>query len=168
MSKLDSASRSRTTANPKPAWQTSTLLLALAMTLFGPRPVVAATTSVNVSAFVRPTATCSVDVQPGSVLVTADDVRRGYVDLPASSRVRVRTNSSTGYMLVLEVESAEFDAVVLEESGERVEIRGSGFVDRPFRGRAEVVSELGYRFLLNPATQPGVYAWPVALSAQPR
>lgn len=168
MSKLDSAGRSRTTANPKSAWQTSTLLLALAVTLFGTRPGVAATTSVSVSAFVRPTATCSVDVQPGSVLVTADDVRRGYVDLPASSRVRVRTNSSNGYMLVLEVESAEFDAVVLEESGERVEIRGSGFVDRPFRGRAEVVSELGYRLLLNPATQPGVYAWPVALSAQPR
>lgn len=168
MSKLDSASSSRTTTNLKSAGQTSTLLLALAMTLFGVRPAVAATTSVSVSAFVRPTATCSVDVQPGSVLVTADDVRRGYVDLPASSRVRVRTNSSNGYMLVLEVESAEFDAVVLEESGERVEIRGSGFVDRPFRGHAEVVSELGYRFLLNPATQPGVYAWPVALSAQPR
>ena len=168
MTKHEAASSSRSKSNLKSAWQSSTLPLALALALFGAQPAVAATTSVSVSAFIRPTATLSVDVQPGSVLVTADDVRRRYVDLPAASRVRVRTNSSNGYMLVLEVESAEFDAVVLEESGERVEIRGSGFVDRPFRGRSEVVSELGYRFLLNPATQPGVYAWPVAVSAQPR
>jgi hypothetical protein len=168
MTKHEAASSSRTTTNLKSAWQTSTLLLALALALLGAQSAAAATTSVSVSAFIRPTATLSVDAQPGSVIVTADDVRRGYVDLPASSRVRVRTNSPNGYALVLEVESTEFDAVVLEESGQRVEIRGSGFVDRPFRGRSEVVSELGYRLLLTSATQPGVYAWPVAVSAQPR
>ncbi len=168
MTKHEAPSGSSAATNLRSAWQSSTLPLALALTLLGTRPAVAATTSVSVSAFIRPTATCSVDVQPGSVLVTADDVRRGYVDLPASSRVRVRTNSPNGYSLVLEVDSAEFDAVVLEESGEHVEIRGSGFVDRPFRGRSEVVTELGYKFLLNPATLPGVYAWPVAVSAQPR
>ncbi len=168
MTKHTAARISRATTKPRPTWAFPAIPLAISIALLAGQPAVAATTSVSVSAFVRPTATCFIDVQPGNVLVTADDVRRGYVDLPASSRVRVRTNSANGYMLVLEVESAEFDAVVLEESGERVEVRGTGLVERPFRGRADVVSELGYRLLLNPATQPGVYAWPVSLSAQPR
>lgn len=168
MTKPAAVRSSRATTKPRSAWAFPAIPLALAVAILAGQPAFAATSSVEVSAFIRATASCSVDLQPGSVRVSADDVRRGYVDLPASSRVRVRTNSSNGYMLVLEVESSEFDAVVLEESGERVEIRGTGFVERPFRGRAEVVSELGYRLLLNPATQPGVYAWPVSLSAQPR
>ena len=99
MTKHEAASSSRTTTNLKSAWQTSTLLLALALALLGAQSAAAATTSVSVSAFIRPTATLSVDAQPGSVIVTADDVRRGSVDLPASSRVRVRTTSPLGLWL---------------------------------------------------------------------
>ena len=37
--------------------------------------------------------------QPASLVVTAADLARGYVDVPAASQVAIQSNTSGGYML---------------------------------------------------------------------
>lgn|SRR5450830_1829814 len=143
------------------------LLLVLAAIV--PTSAAASSASVTVSAFVQPRASVTVEAQPGSLVISETDVRRGFVDLPTASRIRIRTNSIRGYLLSFEIESECVTGIVLDGAGDRIQVSaGGGLVPLPYPGPAAVVSELGYRFLLSPDAKPGVYPWPVALSAMPR
>lgn len=143
--------------------------LVLALTLVAPTSASAASASVAVSAFVQPRAVVTVEAQPTSFAISEADVLRGYVDLPGASRIRVKTNSSGGYLLSLEIESECVTGVVLNGAGDPIQVTGGGgLVPRPYPGPAAVVSDLGYRFLLAADAKPGDYPWPVALSAMPR
>jgi hypothetical protein len=56
-------------------------------------------TKLTVSATILKQASLRVLVQPASVVVTAGDIARGYVDVPAAVQVAIRSNTSGGYML---------------------------------------------------------------------
>lgn len=143
------------------------LLLTLALVV--PTPASAASSSVSVSAFVQARAAVTIEAKPSAFVVSESDIVRGYVDLPNASRVRVRTNSPTGYLLSLEIDSECVTGVVLNGAGDQIQISGGGgLVPRPYPGTAAVVADLGYRFLLSPDAKAGSYPWPVALSAMPR
>lgn len=143
--------------------------LVLTLAIVVPTSVSAASSSVTVSAFVQPRAVVTVEAQPATFVISEADVLRGYVDLPSASRIRVKTNSSGGYLLSLEIASECVTGVVLNGAGDQIQVTGGGgLVPRPYPGPAAVVSELGYRFLLSADARPGYYPWPVALSAMPR
>jgi hypothetical protein len=129
----------------------------------------ASSADVVVSASVLPRATVTVEAHPGTLVLSETDVRRGFVDLPNASRIRVRTNSPGGYLLAFAIDSDIVAGVVLDGAGGRIQLSGGGgLVPRPYPGPLAFVSELGYRFLLSPDARPGTYPWPVALSAMPR
>lgn len=129
-----------------------------------------ADTRLTVSATILKRASLQVLAQPSSVLVTAADVARGYVDVPAAAQVAVRSNAPAGYLLEfasqgdfmreIVVRGLETD-VQLSPAGGMVSQRGTG------KGVTKTTLALGFRFLLSESAQEGTYAWPMRLSVVP-
>ena len=146
-----------------------TTLALLALGVSG--TVLASTTSALMSVRVQVLARTllNVESQPPSLVLTEADLARGYVEVPAVSRIRVRSNDPNGYLLAFDVTAGPFTAIEVTGLGPAARISANGgWLVRPFAGTQPVTSELTYRFLLASNVQPGTYAWPVSLSAMPR
>ena len=111
----------------------------------------------------------NVESKPPNLVVTEDDLVRGYVEVRTVSRIRVRSNDPNGYLLAFNVMAGAFTAIEVTGLGPVARINANGgWLIRPFAGTEPVISELTYRFLLAPDVEPGTYAWPVSLSARQR
>jgi len=133
--------------------------------------VLASSTSalMSVSVQVQARTLLNVESQPPSLVLTEADLARGYVEVPAVSRIRVRSNDPNGYLLAFDVTAGPFTAIEVTGLGPAARISANGgWLARPFTGTQPVTSELTYRFLLASNVQPGTYAWPVSVSARPR
>jgi hypothetical protein len=133
--------------------------------------VLAGSTSatMSVSVQVQARTLLNVESQPPSLVLTEADLARGYVEVPAVSRIRVRSNDPNGYLLAFDVTAGPFTAIEVTGLGPAARISSNGgWLVRPFAGTQPVTSELTYRFLLASNVQPGTYPWPVSLSAAPR
>jgi hypothetical protein len=93
--------------------------------------------------------------QPSRVIVTREDVARGFVDLPPGPRLDVRSNSREGLAV----------AVVSTHPLLGVELRG-GHTSLVLPGGVRSLA-LNYRVLLAPHALPGTYAWPGQIIATP-
>jgi hypothetical protein len=135
--------------------------------LFSPLQVIAQSQQLNltVSATVLKRASLQVLAQPSAVTVSAADIERGYVDVPTSARLAVRSNSPDGFMFEF-VSQGEF-VRGLRVKGLGAELQmgpGGGFVRHisgPFRNQ---VLDLTFRIDLSSAARPGVYPWPVRMA----
>jgi hypothetical protein len=155
----------------QPALSRGVLVAALLAVAIAPaRPALAGSASATfqVSVTVQARALLTVEAAPASLLLTETDVRRGYVDLPAASRISVRTNSPTGYLLAFEIAIGPIEDVRLLGLGAETHIGGAGgWIAQPYSGPV-ASAELSYRLVLSKDARPGEYPWPVALSASPR
>lgn len=134
------------------------------------RPALAGSTSASfqVSVTVQARALLKVEAEPASLLLTETDIRRGYVDLPAASRISVRTNSPTGYLLAFEIAGGPIEDVRVLGLGAEAHIGGAGgWIAQPYNGPV-TSAELSYRLVLSKDARPGQYPWPVTLSASAR
>ena len=141
------------------------------LTASGSGTVLAGSTSatLSVSVTVPARTVLNVESRPPSLVLTEADLARGYVEVPAASRIRVRSNDPNGYLLAFDVTAGPFTAIEVKGLGPAARISANGgWLAQPFAGTEPVTSELTYRFLLAPNVQPGTYAWPVSLSARPR
>ena len=124
---------------------------------------------IQVTATVPSRATLRVLHQERTLVVTTEDVARGYVDAPAASRIEVRNNSRGGCLLVFEGVAgpdAPFGRVSVRGLGRDVEIGpGGGFVPHSY-APAPVTEELSYRFSLSRDARPGTYPWPLQVSVR--
>jgi hypothetical protein len=124
---------------------------------------------IRVTATVASRATLRVLQQVKTLVVTPEDVARGYVDAPAASRIEVRNNNRGGCLLVFEGAAGTyvpFSKVSVRGLGREVEIGpGGGFVPHPY-APAPVTAELSYRFSLSRDARPGTYPWPIQVSAR--
>ena len=119
----------------------------------------------TVSAVVPVRVTLTALDQPAELSISEADLERGYKDVAAT--YRVSHNDRRGYLLRLsprigvtsavEVRGLTSPVVMREEI---VELRQSGTP-----GVRELA--LGFRFLLDPAAEPGSYPLPVLVTAQP-
>lgn len=149
------------------------LLLAAFLLLFpcsGPAEGASASSSMTVGLFIPPRAFLTVQSAPQDLIVTRDDVARGYVEVPRAMRALAQTNTKKGWILGVRVFGGPFRAVEVTGLGESAALGPDGGavpVDYPgTNGRVPI--ELGYRFVLEAGAQPGAYPWPVTLTAQPR
>jgi hypothetical protein len=124
---------------------------------------------IQVTATVPSRATLRVLHQERTLVVTPEDVARGYVDAPAASRIEVRNNSRGGCLLVFERiagPDASFGNVSVRGFEREVEIGpGGGFVPHSY-APAPVTAELSYRFSLDRDARPGTYPWPLQVSVR--
>lgn len=108
---------------------------------------------------------------PRTIQITTADITRGYVDVPVSSKLEIRSNSPSGFMLSIESQ-ADF--------ARGTEVRGIGGVTSFGRfggvlsvqtgagsGMQTMPVELSFRVLLSEQARPGVHSWPIQISVLP-
>lgn len=129
----------------------------------------AAGTSLTVSATLLKHASLKMLSQPQSVVITPQDIARGYVDVPVAAQVMVRSNTLAGYMLMFENQSALVRHTQVTGLGNELQIDTSGGVAQPAAGRGMTSSllGLGFRFVLSESATLGTHAWPVRISVLP-
>ena len=108
--------------------------------------------------------------QAQELTVTNADIQRGFINIPAASRISVKSNNPAGYLLTFEVMSGPlplFASVQVNVGGREVQLSPSGgWVPLPYvRGGA--VLDVSYRFMLSKHAQPGTYTWPLIASVNP-
>jgi hypothetical protein len=150
----------------------------LALTAFSTVVAIAATDSrdalagnargeISVSAIVPAVAVLQVEHQQAELTLTAADVARGYIDVPAASRLAIRTTSRSGCMLDFHPRLALFKSVSVSSTlgGGDLGPDGGTLVARGTTGR--VAADVNYRFHLDGDVRPGAYPWPLAVSVRP-
>jgi len=108
-------------------------------------------TQLALSAVVAKSSRISLRGQPASLEVSAADVARGYVELPAGIRIELWSNNREGLMLSFASSAPFLWSATRLVPGES---RRHSF-------------ELRERLPLAPATVPGSYPWPVQVVATP-
>ena len=124
-----------------------------------------------VSATVLKHARLSLLSQPTSLVITAADVSRGYVEVAAPTELAIQSNSLDGYALEFLGDGDKFRQIIVTGLSRDVQMEATGgLVIQPTIGPAvtRITLRLGYRFALASLTQPGVYSWPLRLSVIPQ
>ena len=122
---------------------------------------------VKVTARVMAYARMNVTHSIPEIVVTSDDIRRGYTMAPSATRLEVKSN--TGYTIFVHGFSDTFKGAWLTgfRDVERVYVsEGRNSIPMPFvrpAGRADSM-EINYRILLSEDAVPGRYAWPFSLA----
>ncbi len=146
-------------------------LIFLSVLLLGGRGALAGdATRVQVSATVPGQASITAVSAPTQVQLAEADVARGYLDLPQTLEIAVRTNLPRGVLLTGASASGALRGVALSAAGEPgVYASGAGLlIDKLGVGLREQRVRLYVRLLLGPGAAAGPMAWPVAFSLMPR
>jgi hypothetical protein len=108
-----------------------------------------------------------VGFQAPVLVVTGDDIARGYVDVDAATAFTVTTNTLDPYLVDFRPVNPVFSAVVVSGLGTPVQIGADGgmTVYRAPHGRI-ATHQLAYRFILNKGLLPGTYPWPLQMSVR--
>jgi hypothetical protein len=120
--------------------------------------------TMNVSARVLARTVVSIEDEPRQVVVTEDDVRRGYVTLPSSLRFSVRSNSRDGYLLEFSQLDPAFRTMSVRWDSTEIRLGSDGAViSQPFApGLVQRVADV--QLTLAEGTQPGTYGWGVRVN----
>jgi hypothetical protein len=123
----------------------------------------------QVSAYVVPRVLGTVEVQFDRFQVTAADLARGYVELPAAVRIDVKTNDPNGFLISYENLAPELvSSVELDSGAEKISLSSSqGWVHRPFTA-THLSESWTLRLYLAPQASVGEYALPLAFALQVR
>jgi len=107
----------------------------------------------------------TVDSQPASIEVTADDVARGYVELPNSVVFHVRSNASNGYVIQFQPVMGPFSRADVSYGSSLAAVGTDGaWLSQPYQ-QGTTSGSFDVRLMLAAGTQPGSYAWPVRFDA---
>ena len=139
-------------------------VLAGASTFAQEAPQGSSTATMNVSARVIARTVVTIEEEPRAIEVTAEDVRRGYVELRSALRFSVRSNSREGYLLEFSQLDPAFQRMSLRWDSTEVTLGGDGAViSQPYSpGVAHRVADV--RLTLASGTQPGIYGWGVRVN----
>ena len=118
-----------------------------------------------VRATVQARATLVAVEHPTHLSISADDLQRGYKDVPA--RYRVESNAPQGWLLRLSPRIGITQHVEVRGLAETLVVQGDDVeVYRPRTAEAEHL-EFDYRFVLAPGVEPGTYELPIHVAATP-
>ena len=103
-----------------------------------------------------------------SVLVTDQDIRKGHVDVPVGSRIRLGRAQSCAIQFM--ANGNFFASISVSGAGPAARLEPGGSARLP--GACHFVRarsvDLDYRFELAPGARPGLYRWPISMSILPR
>ena len=105
--------------------------------------------------------------QAAALTITARDIERGYIEVPAASNFSVITNAQEGYVIDFRPRSDVFSSVIVSGLQTPIEIgaHGGTAMNNVPHGRT-TFHQLGYRFMLRQDLQPGSYPWPLEISVR--
>ena len=138
------------------------------MLLAGSAHAAQSRTQMGVNATVLPVARVQVTSAPADLQISAEDLRRGYVDVLQPTSLVINSNSPDGFALDLMTLSPLVAALVVNglESDQVLGAEGGKLIQRWQRPQAMRVM-LRFRLLLTPGLGAGRYAWPVKLGVRP-
>jgi hypothetical protein len=105
--------------------------------------------------------------QPATLIITAEDIARGYVEVGSATVLKVKSNVRDGYLLHFVIAGGPFTGIQVIDGTRIIELdRSSGFLHMPNEGieQQEETKYIGYRFILSPDAKPGEYRWPIQLN----
>jgi hypothetical protein len=124
--------------------------------------------SFTVGARVLSRTTLNVESEPAGITISAESVRRGYVEPAEPTRIRVSNTDPAGYALVILPQSRWFASVTVFGAGGEVTMGSDGgTIFERKRVGATMPLELSYRFTLASEIAPGNYPWPLHLFVRP-
>jgi hypothetical protein len=123
---------------------------------------------IAVTAFVPAQTVAQTVTQPSQITITAADIARGYIDMPAAAQLRVTSNNPVGYVVDFFSRLPIFTSVTVSSAGGSADLGpdGGAIVERGAHGR-DLPLHLSFRFNLTAQVQPGTYPWPLALNVRP-
>lgn len=129
-----------------------------------------ASAMVTVSATVLRRASVRVLSGPRTISISEADIAQGYVDIPEPSRLEIRSNSPSGYVIAIESGADFARGTEVRSLGEVVSFGRFGGVlnvKAGGPGMQVIPVELNYRVLLSDVARPGAHPWPVQLLVMP-
>jgi hypothetical protein len=138
-------------------------VMALATLLAGPALADQAQARFTVSAVVPKRVTLTALEQPALLLLSVEDIQRGYKDV--SARYQVRHNDPRGYLLHLAPRIGLTRQVEVRGLASEVLLGDEEVAIRQASAARRHDFELAFRFVLDPAAQPGAYTLPIHISA---
>jgi len=124
--------------------------------------------SFSVGATVRARTLIQSESSPRELEVSAEDVRRGYVELHQATRLLVTNTSPVGYALDVWPEVQVFKDVAIRnaDSQQVLDENGGEIIERGVSGAMSPLV-LDFRFTLAPGVVPGRYPWPLKFQVRP-
>lgn len=151
--------------------QSAALAAAAAAALVAPASAAASgSQNVLITAKILKRASLTVVTQPTAVVVTAADVARGYVDVPAPAQVAIQSNSLAGYSLEFASQGGFMRQILVKGLANEVQLSPEGgavMQSSSGIGVTKTTLALSFRFVLAESTQQGTYPWPMRLSVTP-
>ena len=121
---------------------------------------------VPVSAAIVDTVDVRTLYQAQTLVITAHDVARGYVDVPAASRFHIRSKGASRFEFTSV--SNVFESVRVDGVGAGAKFsRAGGTLIQTARADAATNVSLDYRFELSTDASAGAHRWPVSLTVVP-
>jgi hypothetical protein len=140
-------------------------VVALAALLAGPALADQARARFTVSAVVPKRVTLTALEQPVQLMLSVEDIERGYKDV--SARYQVRHNDPHGYLLHLAPRIGLTRQIEVRGLAAEVVLGDADLAIRQASVGRLHDFELAFRFVLDPAARPGSYALPVHVTAAP-
>jgi hypothetical protein len=146
--------------------QTTILLSLLAIAVFLPTAYAnSASSTMNVSVQVIARTIVTVGQQPAAIDVTAKDIQRGYIDLPAAVAFQVRSNARNGYALQFEPVGGPFSRAQVKWGNRTAVVGADGSWLSQSYQPGTATGLLDVRLVLTAEATPGSYAWPIRFDA---
>jgi len=124
-----------------------------------------AISTINVTTKVLPVVKYEIVHQEENILITEDNIERGYVDVHGAVIISVMTNSRNGYALTFFVGRDLLHEVEVLCDSVSSEIHDTNNeIYMPYEGMKYTVKEFSFRFYLSDGMMPGMYDWPVAFT----
>jgi len=103
--------------------------------------------------------------QPDRIVINAQHIAQGYVDLDAGTAVRLTNNTHSGYQLTASYDDRLLSAVEVTVANQKLTTSSGPGSMRVLSGLAvDRLVAIGYRLHLAPGIVAGEYRWPVALA----
>ena len=127
-----------------------------------------ARTNFNVSATVSAVARLQVQSAPTEILVSEEDLRRGYIDVAQPTDLLIRSNSANGYALDLTTLTPMLSSVVVRGLKSEQSLSGEGgTIVQRWQAPQTVALSLHFRLVLAPGLAAGRYPWPMHIDVRP-
>jgi hypothetical protein len=127
-----------------------------------------ARTSFNVSATVNAVARLQVQSAPTEILVSDEDLRRGFIEVAQPTDLVIRSNSASGYALDLRTVTPLFSSVVVRGLASEQSLGGEGgTIVQRWHTPQTVNLSLQFRLVLAPGLAAGRYPWPMRIDVRP-
>ncbi len=127
-----------------------------------------ARTSFSVGITVKAIAEIEHESTPAELQLSADDLRRGFIEVAEPTALAIRSNSARGYALEVTTVAPIVAAIVIHgfDADLRLGQEGGTIIQR-WQQPHPVILSLRFRLSLAPGLSVGRYPWPVRIAVRP-